>query len=180
MEAVTWVPGTDAEFDHLFEVLRLQRYNDKSHRLWKNYGPDAFESCVALTICFDDNNQPEVCSSISSRDCWPKNVYRIHNRVWKTFNKKEYLRTVSPSMGVSAQSQIDWLHDNTESELYFISRQTNNWNDWMIEHFNKNFGIKFKTDKYAYLTCPNECDETCWQTIIYNGNEQLLADWKRR
>jgi hypothetical protein len=83
-------------------------------------------------------------------------------------------------MGITAQSQIDWLRDNTKSQLYFISRQTNNWNDWMIAHFDKNFEIKFKTDKYAYLTCPNECDETCWQPIIYNGDEQLLTTWKRR
>jgi hypothetical protein len=33
MEAITWVPGTDPEFDQLFNVLRMQRYNDNSHCL---------------------------------------------------------------------------------------------------------------------------------------------------
>lgn len=180
MEAITWVPGTNPELDKLFEVLRIEQYNDHSHRLWKNYGADSFASVTALTICFNDSYQPEICSSITSKDCWPTNVYRIHNRVWKITNKKEYLRTISLGMGIAAQSQIEWLCNNTKSELYFISRQTNNWNNWMIKHFSESFGIHFKTDKYAYLTCPNECDETCWQTIIYNGDEQLLTKWKRR
>jgi hypothetical protein len=63
--------------------------------------------------------------------------------------------------------------------LYFISRQTNNWDNWMIAHF-KEYGINFKTDNYLYLTCPDECDDNCWQRIIYSGNETLLEQWKRR
>ena len=83
-------------------------------------------------------------------------------------------------MGYSAGSQIEWLEKNTDCLLYFISRQTdNNWDNWMIEHF-KEYGIHFKTDKYLYLTCPNECDNTCWQHIIYTGDDSLLELWKRR
>jgi hypothetical protein len=179
METYTWVPGSNYELDSLFEELREQRYNDHSHRYWKNYGKDSFQYAIALTIYFDDDGIPEVCSSISERDCWPTGAYRIHNRVWKCNNKKQFLRKVSPSMGHSANSQIEWLKNNTDYRLYFISRQTDNWNDWMIEHF-KEYGIHFKTDNYMYLTCPNECDNTCWQRIIYNGDENLLDLWKRR
>jgi hypothetical protein len=182
MRTVTWVPGSNMEMDELFDDLREQQYNDRSHRLWKNYSKKEFNfiNPVALTIHFDENNIPEVCSSISGRDCWPNNAYRIHNRVWKCNNKKSFLRKVSPSMGLIAQSQTDWLKENTNCELFFISRQTTNWEDWMIEHFNKDFGFKFETDKYFYLTCPNECDDTCWQKIIYSGNTELLDTWKRR
>jgi len=181
MKTITWVPGTDAIHDELFDQLREQHYNDHSHRLWQNYSRKEFDFIrpVALTIYFDDDNIPEVCSSISERDCWPKGAYRIHNRVWKCNNKKQFLRRVSPSMGYSAKSQIEWLKENTDCKLYFISRQTNNWDEWMIEHF-KEYDIHFKTDNYMYLTCPNECDDTCWQRIIYSGDESLLAQWKRK
>ena len=179
MRTVTWVPGSDPEYDSIFEELREQHYNDHSHRLWKNYAREAFNKVSILSIYFDDNGDPEVCSSALQRDCWPKDAYRIHNRVWKCNNKKQFLRKVSPSMGHIANSQIKWLTENTSCQLYFISRQTNNWDDWMITHF-KEYGIDFKTDNYMYLTCPNECDETCWQRIIYSGNDSLLEQWKRR
>jgi hypothetical protein len=82
-------------------------------------------------------------------------------------------------MGYSAKSQIEWLQQNTDCKLYFISRQTGNWQEWMSTHF-KDYGIDFKYDNYKYLTCPNECDDTCWQHIVYSGDEQLLNVWKRR
>lgn len=179
MKTITWIPGTNNEYDSLFDDLRDQRHSDTSHRLWKNYAKEEFKDVAALSIYFDDNNVPEVCSSIIQRPCWPKKVYRIHNRAWKPNNKKTFLRKVNPSMGYVALSQIEWLKDNTDCELYFISRQTFYWNEWMIKHF-KEWGIDFKTNNYMYLTCPNECDSTCWQHIIYNGNTELLKEWKCR
>ena len=179
MQTRTWSPGTDSKYDELFEKLRAEHYSSTGHRLWKNYAKEAFKDVAALTIYFDDNGVPEVCSSTTQRDCWPVGVYRIHNRVWKANNKKTFLRKVSPSMGYSAASQIEWLTHNTNCQLYFISRQTDHWNDWMIEHF-REYDIDFKTDNYMYLTCPNECDDTCWQRIIYNGNSELLKEWKHR
>jgi hypothetical protein len=83
-------------------------------------------------------------------------------------------------MGFIAQQQSAWLTENTNCDLFFISRQTTNWEAWMIKHFNGDFGFDFDTDKYLYLTCPNECDDTCWQKIIYSGNTGTLGKWKRR
>jgi hypothetical protein len=179
MRTITWAPGTNTEYDTLFETLRATHYADTGHRLWKNYAKDAFKDVAALTIHFDDDDVPEVCSSTTQRPCWPVGAYRIHNRVWKANNKKTFLRRVSPSMGHSATSQIEWLKNNTDCRLYFISRQTDNWNNWMIKHF-REYDIEFKTDNYMYLTCPNECDDTCWQRIIYSGDTSLLEQWKRR
>jgi hypothetical protein len=179
MRVETWRPGTEPAYDKIFEELRAKHYADHSHRLWKNYSKEAFKEVAVLSIYFDEDNVPEVCSSAVQRSCWPQGAYRIHNRVWKCNNKKQFLRKVSPSMGYTARSQIEWLKANTDCKLYFISRQTDNWNDWMIEHF-KEYGIEFKTDNYMYLTCPNECDDTCWQRIIYSGDESLLEQWKRR
>jgi hypothetical protein len=180
MKVITWAPGTDLKMDQLFDQLREQQYNDRSHRLWKNYSKDSFDFAVALTIYFNDNNEPEMCSSIASRDCWPVNAYRILNRLWKHSNKIKFPRVMSPSFAESAKSQIEWLEHNTNCELYFISRQTDNWEEWVIKNFQEVYGVGFKTDNYKYLTCPNECDDTCWQKIIYNGNEQLLAQWKQK
>jgi hypothetical protein len=86
---------------------------------------------------------------------------------------------MSPSFGMTAKSQIDWLSKNTDCQLYFISRQTANWEDWCIRQFQKEFNLSFTNGTYKYLTCPNECDDTCWQTIIYNGNKDLLDRWKK-
>ena len=179
MKTTTWVPGTDVALDQLFDDLREQQYRDRSHRLWKNYSKENFNSAVALTICFNDLGEPEMCSSISSRECWPSGAYRILNRLWKHSNKIAYPRVMSNSFGSSALSQIDWLKNNADCQLYFVSRQTDNWEQWCINNFLDRFNLEFKTDNYKYLTCPNEYDSTCWQKIIYHGDESLLTQWKR-
>ena len=179
MKTTTWVPGTDPTLDQLFDNLREQQYQDRNHRLWKNYSKENFNTAIALTICFNDDGNPEMCSSISSRECWPNGAFRILNRLWKHSNKIIYPRVMSDSFGQSAQSQIDWLRNNANCQLYFISRQTDNWENWCIKNFRDRFNLEFKTDNYKYLTCPNECDDTCWQKIIYHGDENILLKWKK-
>jgi len=182
MKAVTWAPGENDELDQLFDSLREHQYQDTNHRLHENYSKNSFAHAgiVAYTICFNNDNVPEMCASISSRDCWPVGAYRILNRLWKHSNKIVFPRVMSPSFGQTTQSQIEWLQTNTNYQLYFISRQTDNWEEWCINNFRNRFALTFKTDNYKYLTCPNECDNTCWQKIIYHGDESLLAQWKRR
>jgi len=182
MYTVTWRPGANNYLDQLFDNLREQQYNDRSHRLWENYSKKSFDyaGIVAYTICFDDNNNPEMCSSISLRECWPNNSYRILNRTWKHTNKKQIMKEISLAMGETTLSQIRWLKDNTEYELFFISRQTDNWMKWVSKNFKKQFNLDFKIATNKYLTCPNECDETCWQHIIYQGNIDALRSWKSK
>jgi hypothetical protein len=182
MKAITWKPGSNKELDSLFDSLREKRYNDRTHHLWKNYSKEEIEKwsgSIAYTICFDDNDRPEMCSTISSRNCWPENTYRILNRLWKNSNIINYPVIMSPSFGYTAKSQIQWLTENTNYELYFISRQKENWERWVMRMFKQHYEIVFKTDDYKYLTCSNESDETCWQKIIYHGNEIILDKWKR-
>jgi hypothetical protein len=182
MRTVTWAPGTNPEMDQLFDHLRERQYSDTEHRLWKNYGRDSFIFAVALTIHFDDNDDAEMCSSIASRDCWPTDAYRILNRLWKVHNarKSSAPGTMSPSFGCSAVSQVEWLNTNTNHQLYFISRETDNWERWVARQFRTGYDLEFSTTDYKYLTCPNECDESCWQNIIYHGNPRVLEQWKRR
>lgn len=182
MNTITWKPGSDTKLDDLFDSLREKQHQDRSHRLWKNYSLEYWNDAgiIANTICFDKNNTPEVCSTISSRPCWPVGVFRIYNRTWKCSNKKQFLRTVTPAMALAGKSQIEWLETYVNSELYFISRETDNWQEWMINSFYNTHAMEFKMDNYLYLTCPNDCDNSCWQKIIYNGKEDLLKQWQRK
>lgn len=179
MKTTTWIPGTFKDLDEEFEYLRSKQYDNKNHRLWKNYSKESFLEVSALTICRNDDDVPEICSSIVIRDCWPASTYRILNRLWKHSNKVEFPKKMSLSFAETAKSQINWLQENTDCKLFFISRQTDNWEDWVIKNFKTLYGIDFKKGQGKYLTCSNENDLTCWQNIIYRGDEQLLRDWKK-
>jgi hypothetical protein len=178
MKTITWRKGEDRYLDDLFESLRLKQYNNKEHRYWSNYDLSHFKFSVAYTIHFDDDEHPESCSVISNRSCWPTDVYRILTRTWKIKeNRKTFLRTVSDCMGYSALSQIKWLEQNTDYRLYFISRQTNNWNSWMKKHFNEKFGIQFELDQRRFKTCDDDNSDSCFQNIIYSGSKNILEGW---
>jgi hypothetical protein len=180
MKTITWLPGSMPKLDLIYDNLREERHRDKSHRLWMNYSKEYFEDSgvAALTIFFNDNDQPELCSSISSRSCWPENCYRLLNRMWKVSNRQIILKRVSDSVGLSIISQIEWLKKNTNYRLAFMSRETSNWENWTIKNLKTYFSLEFKTDGYKYLTCLNENDNSCWQRIIYQGDEKVLKEWK--
>jgi len=181
MKTVTWRPGTNKDLDQIFDAYRIEQYEDKNHKLSKNYSTEFYKFSIALTIAFNDNDEPEICSSIASRDCWPKGAYRILSRLWKTKNYRiKHSKFISEAMVGNARSQIQWLKNNTDCELYFISRETGNWMKWTAEHFDSQYGLKFIIAPNKYLTCPNECDNSCWQHIIYNGNKNILKTWKQR
>lgn len=179
MRTETWIPGTNSELDQLFESLRQEQYNDHSHALWKNYSSDAFAECDAVSINFV-NNKPFFCSGILKRDCWPANTYRILNRLWKPAPRLQILRRISPGLGSMIHSQLAWLKANTNHKLAFISRETDNWQEFTLDNFRTHFDLDFKMDHHKYLTCSNEHDDSCWQKIIYDGNTELLNEWKRK
>ena len=181
MTAVTWRPGEDQELDAIFDRCREQRYQDQSHRLHKNYSAKEFEyaGIIACTIYFE-NNKPELLSTISSRDCWPAGAYRILSRLWKHDNFIAWPKIISPSFEHTLRSQISWLQHNEDCKMLFIGRQSSRWEHWCIREFKKQFDLEFETDNYRYLTCPNECDDSCWQKIIYQGDSSLLEAWRRR
>lgn len=182
MYTVTWRPGTNQYLDSLFDHLREIQYNDTSHRLWENYSKESFSyaGIIAYTICFNDDDTPEMCSSISQRDCWPLGAYRILNRTWKHSNKKQMMKEISLAMGETTLSQIQWLKENADYQLLFISRQTDNWMKWVSKNFKKQFNLDFTIATNKYLTCPNECDDSCWQHIIYQGSVDVLSSWKHK
>lgn len=178
MYTKTWKFGTDQELDQLFESLREKQHQDHSHPLWRNYYPTAFYECEAVSINFV-NNQPFFCSSILKRDCWPENTYRILNRLWKPAVRPLIISRLSPGLGSMLHSQLEWLRDNTDFKLAFVSRETDRWQKFFIENFENYFNLKFKMDNYKYLTCSNPNDKSCWQKIIYYGDDNILTQWTR-
>jgi hypothetical protein len=177
-----WIPGTDNELDDLFDMHRQIHHDDHSHRLYDNYAREAFAEVSALSITFE-NDEPAMFGSILNRSCWPDNAYRICNRTWKA---KEY-RLVTGSMhgpslvfGEMITSHVEYVKQNLNWELIFISRQTDNWQRVAKTTFNRQLGLEFEYDKYKYLTCENDCDDSCWQYVLYMGNASLLENWKRK
>lgn len=180
MTCLIWVPGTDSNLDQLFNDLREQQYQNRQDALWANYSAEAFRDCVALSIYLNDRGEPELCSSISVRPCWPEGVYRILNRTWKCQNRRRMMPEISQAMGQTALKHIQWLQENTRCRLYFISRETDNWMSWTQKNFKRQFGIEFDSADSKYLTCANENADTCWQHILYRGDTRLLDQWKKR
>jgi hypothetical protein len=178
MYTKTWKFGTDTALDHLFEVLREKQYQDRSHVLWRNYSQDAFKECEAVSINFV-NDEPFFCSSILKRDCWPENTYRIVNRLWKPAHRLSSLKRISPGLGSLVHSQLDWLKDHTDCKLAFISRETDHWQEFTIDNFKKYFNLEFKMDDNKYLTCNNPKSNSCWQKIVYQGDDSILRNWNK-
>jgi hypothetical protein len=177
-----WIPGTDAELDKLFEQLRIQQHTDTSHPLYRNYAAEAFKECSALSITFD-NAMPIVVGSILARPCWPKNAYRILNRFWKVHEHR--LPHLDRNHGMSVFSKTVEAHANyaekdLNADLVFISRQHDNWQSFTKKILTEKVNVEFKYNDNKYLTCSNEDDDTCWQKILYRGNEDLLTDWKNK
>lgn len=176
-----WKPGTDQDLDRLFDHLREQQYNNHQDPLWPNYSAEAFNDCAALSIFFDSDGVPEVCSSIAERSVWPAGAYRICNRFWKPNNRlKGFNSQLSEGFVETVRAQIEWLKNNTDSGLCFISRQKTGWQRHLSTKLNDRLGTCFRYDKYRYQTCPCSTDETCWQNIIYDGDTGLLNSWSKK
>ena len=179
MQTVTWRPKTNPEYDALFEQLRVVQYQNTAHPLWNNYSADHFyKECTALTIVFN-NGAPEFCGSILKWTCWPAGVYRIVNRFWKINPLPGALPEATASSGPFIRSQLEWVYKHTDCQLAFISRESKHWQRWAVKQLT-NFGLDFAYNHNRYLTCVNEDDTTCWQTIVYHGNEDLLKHWKHK
>ncbi len=179
MYVKTWTPGSNNELDELFDNLREEQFNNKNDKLYKNYSVENFNNSLANSICFIDN-VPLMCATIAYKSCWPNNTYRILNRLWKPNNCRiTFPKQMSSSFGEIAINQIDWIKNNLDYQCIFISRQTNHWRNFVISEFKRQYNLTWKTDNYKYLTCENENCPTCWQNIIYLGNNKILKKWKR-
>ena len=181
MYALTWRPGTDTLYDPLFDHLREKHFRKRDHPLWQNYNKKHFfDECIAITIAFDGNDMPVLGGSILGRDCWPKNVYRIINRLWSVNPSEGPIKNLHPAGGPLIRSQIEWIKNNYECEMVFISRESHNWQAWTIEQYKRLYDLNFEYDNYRYQVCSTPNNDSCFQRIIYQGNENLLESWIRK
>jgi hypothetical protein len=181
MNAITWKPGTDSLYDPLFDYLRELHYRDKTHHLWSNYNREHFiNEAAALSIVFDSDGNPTHCASVLKRSCWPDKVYRILNRLWRVDRYDGPIKNIDSNGGLLMKSQLEWLKANTDCELAFVSRESKHFQKWLIDQCRTNYELNFEHDDYLYLTCPNPGDTSCWQRIIYQGNNSLLESWSRK
>lgn len=180
MYVENWKPGTNRRLDQEFDILRRMHYNDRHHPLWANYHEDAFKECIALTIMYNKNGYPHFCASILNRPCWPSKAYRIINRLWKVVPHFNVLTRLSNEGGVLIAGQIKWLQENTDCELHFISREVSNWRKFSQRELRHRYDLEFKTTEHKYLTCDNTSDNSCWQYILYQGDDSVLENWRKR
>ena len=178
-----WRPGANVELDSLFENLRKSQYEDVTHLLHSNYSESVFNESQALSITFD-NDTPVCCSSILHKPFWPDNVYRILNRFWKVprerfglLNRKSKMLRISNMI----KSQLEYSTNVLNSELIFISRHEENWQQFLIDSIQANVEYTWHKDQTQYYqTCLTPEDDSCWQRIIYYGNANLLSQWNRK
>lgn len=180
MYVENWQPGTNRRLDQEFDVLRRMHYNDKQQPLWANYNEDAFKECAALSIMYNKNGYPHFCSSILNKVCWPTHAYRILNRMWKVVSHNSILVKLSEEGEVLLKGQIKWLQDNTDYRLHFVSREYDSWRRFSQREWHQRYGLEFKTTEHKYLTCDNTGDNSCWQYILYQGDDSVLENWRKR
>ena len=175
-----WVPRTDPYLDSLFEEYRVLQYNDHSHHLHHNYSEQAFTEPCRFSITFD-NDIPVIFSSILSRACWPDKAYRIGTRTWKANSYRvKTLTRVTPAFSDMISSQVQYVKANLEYSLIFASRHSNHWQKFTTDSFKLYDNLEFKYNTRRYLTCDNCEDDTCWQRIIYLGDDSYLQNWKSK
>jgi hypothetical protein len=108
-------------------------------------------------------------------------VYRVLNRFWKVNPHDSAIPHIHPIAAELLRSQIEWIHDNTDVRLIFISRETAHWQQFAVRNLSQHHGIDFTYEsRDKYLTCDDlECD-SCWQTVIYQGTGTVLNEWTHK
>ena len=177
-----WKGGSNTVLDSLFHELREQNYLDRSHPLYQNYTDRNFTFCERLSITFD-NDKPVCCSSIMKRSCWPQGAYRILNRFWKVASERiDMLNTDTKMLRVTdnIKAQQEYAIKHLNAKLVFISRQEDNWQEFLIKSIKKNTGYDWCLDKSNLYQTFEVVDDSCWQRIIYFGDKNLLTSWNKK
>jgi hypothetical protein len=97
-----------------------------------------------------------------------------------TANQAAPIDRLAEEQGVLLKSQIDWLKENTDVKMTFISRENKYWQQWTVDQYQDHFGLEFKYNKNRYQVCATPDDDSCFQRIIYQGPEELLSNWNHK
>jgi len=176
-KVITWT--VDPVLDSIYETLRIKQYN-KNHRLSNNYSKDHTIEVVAKSIYWGEDSVPKIVSSVLHRSCWPNNVFRILNRLWKTELNSGPTFNIDKGFGLMIENQIEWCLENGAPGMFMSRQSTSNWQSWAQPIFIQQTGIEFVAPPEKFLTCDNEANLDCWQHILYYGDLPLLNTWKRK
>lgn len=177
-QVTTWT--SDKVLDSIYEDLRNKHFSNKSHRLYKNYGPEHVAELSAKSIYWGNDGEPKIVCSILSRPCWPDNTYRILNRLWKPNLNTGDTFSIDQGFALLIKDQYQWCL-NQNADAVFMSRQTDGrWQQWAAKFLEEMTGLQFQLPSEKFLTCGNELDDSCWQRIIFIGNNTVLNNWKHR
>jgi hypothetical protein len=176
--SITWT--VDPSLDSIYELLREAHHSNRSHRLSDNYGPGHVPELSAKSIYWDHDGGPRIVSSVLSRKCWPRGVYRILNRMWKPRMNTGSPFSIDPGFGKMIVDQLSFCEE-LGARAVFMSRQTDGgWQRWAADGFGEQTGLSFHLPEDSFLTCDNEDDVSCWQRIMLCGPTDVLDSWKRR
>lgn len=164
----------------IFDINSLLKeiVDTKKDFLWENYKSYDFEKNLYISVQYNKKGNLELLSSIFTRDFYPKNTFRIFNKLVRSIHNRE--KATKTNKGSHPSHEM--LHQQIEivkelnSNFYFISRQkeTNRWMNFYIHNFNKNYNNDLIVTNERYWVCPNFKDEfSCAQILIHPQSKMI-------
>lgn len=145
---------------------------EKKDALWQNYQEYDFEKNLYISVQYNEEGRLELLSSIFTRDFYPKNTYRIFNKLVR--NPQGRLGAAKTNNGeqpshVMLNQQIEIVENELNAEFYFISRQqeNNRWMNYYIEQFNRDYNKDLIVTRERYWITPSTDPYKGAQLLIY-------------
>jgi hypothetical protein len=177
-KVTTW--EKDTTLDAVYEHYRQLHYSKTDLKLRANYSQYHVSEVSAKSIYWGHDGLPKIICSILSRPCWPPNVYRILNRLWKVNINTGGVKSIDPGFAMLVEDQMKYCK-NLGAHGVFMSRSIHgNWFKWAGDYFKKELDLDFFHPSELYLTCENEFDYNCWQQILFFGTTGCLNQWKKQ
>lgn len=170
----TTYKSSDIPKDVIADINNLldEIVKSKKDILWSNYQEYNFDQNLFVSVQYNEEGYLELLSSIYTRDFYPKNTYRIFNKLVRNpFFRLGGAKTnngTQPSHVMLSQ-QIDIVEKQLNAEFYFISRQqeNNRWMNYYIEQFNRDYNKDLIVTRDRYWVTPSKDPYKGAQLLIY-------------
>jgi hypothetical protein len=163
-------------FDHYRDLQENAGDKLSENYQLKNF---SYKEQEVFTIGYKDND-PHIFSTIFRRPWWPPGAYRILNRMWKVSRQEHIAKTVDLTFIEMVEKQIDWLKENKDFTVAFMSREHDSKNtlENFAQHLNKlSDNYQFNVFENRVWVCEGSA-EHCFQDILYTGDKRVLDSWK--
>ena len=170
----TTYKSKDLPKDIISDINRLLKdiVSEKKDSLWQNYQDYDFDQNLYISVQYNREGRLELLSSIFTRDFYPKNTYRIFNKLVR--NPQGRLGAAKTNKGeqpshVMLDQQIKIVENELNTEFYFISRQqeNNRWMKYYIEQFNRDYNKDLIVTRERYWITPSADPSKGAQLLIY-------------